>query len=177
MNITTSKYLECRRHRGTSESASEKIIKEYNEDLLRRYPWLRITSKYDYTGEFIDPDAYEYTWADAIPSGWRLAFGDQMIEELDQLIKKYNVKDYSIDQIKEKFGELRWYDNGFPKEGRDEYNEWEDRHTELSCKTCIRCGEPAKHLTKGWIMPVCKECLSKSIHTKKDATPITVREG
>ena len=151
---------------------SREVVRCYNRDLLNRYPWLRITSKYTYTGELTDPNTCEYTWADDIPSGWRLAFGDQMIEELNRLIDKYDVKEYSIEQIKEKFGELCWYDSGFPKEGRDEYLAWEDKYTDLSYRTCICCGKPAKYRTKGWIVPVCKECLSRVNCTEENATPI-----
>ena len=68
-----------------------------------------------------------------------------MIEELNRLIDKYDVKEYSIEQIKEKFGELCWYDSGFPEEGRDEYLAWKDKYTDLSYRTCICCGKPAKY--------------------------------
>ena len=38
-------------------------------------------------------------------------------------------------QIKEKYGGLRWYDNGFPKEGYEEYKDWLYKYEDLSFKT------------------------------------------
>lgn len=176
MDISTEEYLHYYNSNDIEEVARKKIVESYNKDLLRRYPWLRITSKYMYTGELADPNTYEYTWADDIPNGWRIAFGDQMIEELDQLIKRYDVKDYSIEQIKEKFGVLCWYDSEFPERGRDEYFTWKDKYADLSYRTCICCGRPAKYRTKGWIIPVCKECLSKVNCTEESATPIVTQK-
>ena len=134
------------------------VTEEYNKDLLEKYPWL--TPYNVWTGEPLEDYDYEYTLADDIPRGWRIAFGDQMIEELDQLLKKYNLeKEYRITQIKEKYGALRWYDNGFPEEGWEEYMDWLCKYEDLSFRTCIRCGKPAIGLTKGWIMPLCKDCM------------------
>ena len=140
------------------------VIEEYNKDLLEKYPWL--TPYNVWTGEPLEDYDYEYTLADDIPRGWRIAFGDQMIEELDQLLKKYNLeKEYRIVQIKEKFGGLRWYDNGFPEEGYKEYTDWLHKYEDLSFRTCIRCGKPAIGLTKGWIMPLCKDCMKDTPYT------------
>ena len=109
MSISTEEYLHYCYSDGIKETDRKKVVEDYNRDLLNRYPWLRITSKYTYTGELTDPNTYEYTWADDIPSGWRLAFGDQMLEELNCLINKYDGKDYSIEQMKEKWWDLWLY--------------------------------------------------------------------
>ena len=135
-----------------------KLRKEYNKNLLEKYPWL--TPYNEWTGKPLENYNYECTWADDIPKGWRLAFGDQMIEELDQLLKKYNLEnEYRIVQIKEKYGGLRWYDNGFSEEGWEEYRAWLNKYEDLSFKTCMTCGKPAVGFTKGWIMPLCKDCM------------------
>ena len=68
-------------------------------------------------------------------------------------------KEYYLMQIKEKYGGLRWYDNGFPQEGFEEYRNWINKYEELSFKTCINCGKSAIGFTKGWITPLCKECM------------------
>ena len=133
-------------------------VGKHNKDLLERYPWL--TPYNVWTGKPLEDYDYEYTLADDIPRGWRIAFGDQMLEELDQLLKKYNFeKEYRIVQIKEKFGGLRWYDDGFPEEGWEEYKAWLYKYEDLSFKTCMSCGKPAIGFTKGWIMPLCKDCM------------------
>ena len=118
--MNTEEYVRC------SEDKNElSTVAKYNKDLLEKYPWL--TPYNVWTGEPLEDYDYEYTWADDISLGWRMAFGDQMLEELDQLLKKYNFEDkYRIVQIKEKFGGLRWYDNGFPEEGHKEYTDWLD---------------------------------------------------
>ena len=153
--ITTEEYLKIYY---SDEEEDIKLRKEYNKNLLEKYPWL--TPHNVWTGKIPKNFDYERTWADDIPDGWRLAFGDQMIEELDQLLKRYNIeKEYYLMQIKEKYGGLRWYDNGFPKEGYEEYKDWLYKYEELSFKTCINCGKPAIGYTKGWIFPLCKECM------------------
>lgn len=153
--ITTEEYLKIYY---SDKEQDIKLKKEYNKNLLEKYPWL--TPYNVWTGKLNEDYDYDHTWADCIPEGWRLTFGDQMIEELSQLLKKYNIeKDYSIVEIKEKFGGLRWYDNGFPKEGYEEYMNWIHKYEDLSFKTCISCGKPAIGYTRGWIIPLCKECM------------------
>lgn len=146
-------------------------IKQKNKELLEKYPWLYPVS--EYTGKPLEDYDYSFTWMDDIPLGWNIAFGKQMVEELGALLEKYNYQDeYSICQIKEKFGGLRWYDNGFPTEGYEEYKEWLDKYEELSFKTCIDCGKPAKYFTRGWITPICEDCAKEYEYTEKQLSPI-----
>lgn len=146
-------------------------IKQKNKELLEKYPWLYPVS--EYTGKPLENYDYSFTWMDDIPLGWNIAFGKQMVEELGALLEKYNYQgEYSICQIKEKFGGLRWYDNGFPTEGYEEYKEWLDKYEELSYKTCIDCGKPAKYFTRGWITPICEDCAKEYEYTEKQLSPI-----
>ena len=146
-------------------------IKQENKELLEKYPWLYPVS--EYTGKPLENYDYSFTWMDDIPLGWNIAFGKQMVEELGALLEKYNYQDeYSICQIKEKFGGLRWYDNGFPTEGYEEYKKWLDKYEELSYKTCIDCGKPAKYFTRGWITPICEDCAKEYEYTEKQLSPI-----
>ena len=115
----------------TSQISEEKKqkIKEYNKSLCEEYPFLIPTNKF--SGMRIteagsggywpgSPDSipeydYEYTEMDSMPDGWRIAFGDDLLKELkSELIKFDFLEDYRIEQIKEKFGGLRWYDSGTP---------------------------------------------------------------
>lgn len=238
-------------------------IKQFNRELLRKYSWLTPTNAW--SGKKITdccgPDGekgfwpgnldgnpeydYEYTWLDDMPTGWRLAFGDQMVEEINQELIKYNfVDDYRITQIKEKYGSLRWYDNGTPigklsesyediswrpsehngkcqpdydartqvlrDNGCDHYISFFDRanldmtneeisrynegavfyyklyeivekcelydiiskYEKLSYRTCIKCGKPAKWISRGWISPYCTDCAKKIIN--KDISESTL---
>ena len=61
---------------------------------------------------------------------------------------------YRVDQIKEKYGFLRWYDSFSTRRIQDIVS----RYEKLSARTCIQCGKPATKLSRGWIAPWCGEC-------------------
>ena len=132
---------------------------EKNRELCERFPFL--IPRNVFTDEK-DPDyeKYEYTELDAMPEGWRKAFGEQMCQEImDELVANDMVDSYRILQIKEKYGELRWYDNGFTTNGFDII----EKYSQLSRKTCIHCGKPATRITLGWISPFCDDCCPKNL--------------
>lgn len=98
---------------------------------------------------------YEYTLFDDIPEGWRKAFGLDMCREIkEELIENNYLDDYIILQIKEKYGTLRWYDNG----GSEKHWEIINRYEHKSSRTCIECGAPAEWISTGWISPYCGKC-------------------
>lgn len=77
--------------------------KEENKKLLERFPWLSLRD-----GE------YNLTYLDFLPPGWRDAFGIQMCEEIQAELEKFGwVDSYEVLDVKEKYGELRWYHSGF----------------------------------------------------------------
>lgn len=130
-----------------------------NKKLCRRYPFLiprnRWTGKIIWKVPEFETKKYEYTELDAMPTGWRTAFGEQMCEEIrKELIKNNCLNKYYIMQIKEKFGELRWYDLGGPAE----VEKIIDKYSKLSERTCICCGRPATKISMGWISPYCDKC-------------------
>ncbi len=150
----------------------EKTLKERNRELCERFPFLIPSSRWSgmriteageggyWPGE---PEAvpeydYEHTELDYMPYGWRMAFGEQMCEELKQeLLESGGQKAldaYRIVQIKEKYGMLRWYDNGNTQRGYDIIGKYEV----LSKRTCIMCGKPATRMATGWISPYCDSC-------------------
>ena len=101
-----------------------------------------------------------YTELDAMDHGWRKAFGVSMCKEIKRALKKAGcLRKYRIMQIKEKWGELCWYDAGAPKEVFDIIRKYET----VSYNTCIECGRPAKYRTTGWVEPYCEDCLPKSV--------------
>ena len=155
--------------------------KRRNMELCGRFPFLipsnrfsgkRITEAADggfwpgAPGDVPDYD-YEYTELDDMPDGWRKAFGEQMCRELmDELSANGLVDTYRIYQIKEKFGMLCWYDNGLTQRG----HEIVSKYCELSRRTCISCGKPAKWITTGWISPWCDGCVPE--HEARFAIPV-----
>ena len=132
-------------------------------------------------------------WGIECPIGWF-----HIIEQLCTILEFYNMeftKNYSIaivaDQVKEKFGTLRFYytvrnvdKNGMALADVQELTPEEENKIriakdhldmlaeqiineaeELTYNTCARCGVPLddknKVETKGWITYICKECDGK----------------
>ena len=145
----------------------KKQILMQNKKLCQRYPFL--IPRHIWTDavmwevpktDWRYTKPYSYTELDSMPTGWRHAFGKQMCEEIrEDLIKNNFLDKYRVVQIKEKYGELRWYDNGIPKDSKV----WDiiDKYTKLSRKICICCGRPATKISMGWISPWCDKCAEK----------------
>lgn len=131
---------------------------EHNKELIEKYPWL--LPRNCWTGEVVENYDYSFTELDDMPVGWRIAFGEQFCadiqHELDKL-KSEAAADFRVLQIKEKFGQLRFYTN-WVTEGIDEVIR---RYENLSERTCIQCGAPATKITTGWISPFCDKCAEK----------------
>lgn len=145
--------------------------KEYNKSLCDRFPFLipwnrwsgkKITESGDggyWPGEpnKIPEYDYEYTELDNMPDGWRIAFGEKMCEEIrEALIEDGDLNSYRVVEIKEKYGDLRWYDNGCRVGSR--VHDIVRKYEQLSAKTCAVCGKPATQVTLGWILPLCDDC-------------------
>ena len=143
----------------------KKRIKMENKRLCKRYPFLRPRNRFDDIIMWEHPKwdwryarPYEWTELDAMPDGWRKAFGKQMCEEIrNALIEENYLYKYRIVQIKEKYGSLRWYDWASSKKVQDII----DKYEEISARTCICCGRPATKISKGWISPFCDRCAGK----------------
>lgn len=116
---------------------------EENKELCKRYPFLKCD------------DEYESTWADDMPQGWWDAFGEMMCDEIKkELIRCRFLDEYEIIQIKEKWGMLRWYDNGIPEDCKV----WDiiSNYSTLSENICAVCGRPdVPVMTRGWMIPLC----------------------
>ena len=137
----------------------KKHLKQENKKLCERYPFLIIR---DWRTD--KPIGYDFTYLDDMPMGWRKAFGEQMCEEIREELINYNYLDkYRIAQIKEKYGELRWYDFGAPADSK--VYDIIDKYSELSKNTCIHCGRPATKISPGWISPYCDRCADRLSNT------------
>ena len=135
----------------------KKQIKMKYKHICKRYPFLIIRNwKTD------EPIEYPYTYLDDMPDGWRRAFGKQMCEEIRKVLIKGNyLNNYRVAQVKEKYGTLRWYDEGAPSSIYRELQDVIDKYEELSYRTCICCGRPATKISLGWISPFCDKCAGK----------------
>lgn len=137
--MTTKEYIEIyhkcpeKDHQYEGWEKDLEAMRNFNKELIRKYPWLeprnnwsgkRISVCAGHDGEEgfwpgdpkLHPEYnYEYTVLDDMPEGWRIAFGDLMCEEIDHELRRFDYQDkYEITEIKEKYGSLRWYDNGTP---------------------------------------------------------------
>ena len=148
-------------------------VKRRNKELCEKYPFLiphnrwsrkRITEAQDggyWPGspEEVPEYDWEYTELDDMPDGWRIAFGEQLCEDLKRELLAAGgqkaLEDYMVVQIKEKYGYLRWYDNGCTERW---YREILPKYEALSERTCLHCGKPAKFISAGWISPWCEDC-------------------
>ncbi len=130
----------------------DEVIRK-NKELVRKYPFLLPINLW--TNDALDDYDYSFTELDAMPDGWRKAFGEQMCEEIAEVLRRENyLNEYRILQIKEKWGFLHWYDNGAP----DGVNKVISKYEKISERTCIKCGAPATKISRGWISPWCNSC-------------------
>lgn len=140
----------------------KKKRKQYNKWLCERYPFLIPRNVWTDKAVWADTpkSAYDWTNLDSMPKGWKKAFGLQMCEDLREELVKYNFLDrYRVVQIKEKYGSLRWYDNGHPVGSR--IGEIIADYGYISENVCIGCGKlDVGIITSGWIYPVCRNCFN-----------------
>ena len=97
---------------------------------------------------------------------WGFECGDGWFNILDQLMgniqhhidwknkKEEVVAQVTLDQIKEKFGTLRFYYTG----GDDEISGMVRMAESMSGVTCEECSAPAKPHGPGWIRTICEPC-------------------
>ena len=148
----------------------EEKVKAKNKQLLEEFPFIRPRSWY--SGEPIDID-YTYTILDDMPTGWKMAFGEELCKELKEaLVKAGQLDNYQVIQVKEKYGYLHWYDNGGEITRRIL-----SKYEKISEATCCRCGKRATKMSLGWICPFCSDCaesLSKNGYMQfKDIEEVT----
>ena len=140
-----------------------------NKKLCERYPFLKHHPDWDYG---IPADyKYDRTFLDDMPKAWKKDFGIQMCEEIrNELIRCSTpetdwLNEYKVSQVKEKWGTLRWYDDGSPIGSTidDIVSKYEDR----SGMICICCGKPAMYETSGWVSYQCEKCFRKHELSRK----------
>lgn len=116
-----------------------------------------------------------HTELDTMEYGWRKSFGEDICKEIRNSILTTYIKNenpstifdkikcyykgirhlyhYRIEQIKEKYGSLRWYAYGDTEDTLKIISKYEN----ISENTCIVCGNPATYRSTGWICPYCDE--------------------
>ena len=126
---------------------------ELNKQMIEYFPFLMPRNRW--TGHIDNDFNYSYNEMDAMPDGWLIAFGYEMLCELrEALVNDSYLYKYIIMDIKEKYGTLRWYDAGSTAKVRYII----EKYCLMSAKVCQICGKPASHMTRGWIGYFCEEC-------------------
>lgn len=129
-----------------------------NYDLCVRYPIL--IPHHRGWGTVIKDYQYEYTELDAMPNGWKQAFGEQWAQEVQQALNLLpeSVRDkVYITDIKEKYGFLHTYFSYYT----DQLDKVIHKYSKLSQKFCIGCGKKATVFSTTWISPWCDDCCKK----------------
>lgn len=129
-----------------------------NKELIEIYPFLLPRNRW--TDEVDKEYDYSYTELDlGMEEGWIRCFGIPLLKDLKEILVKNNCfNSYRITEIKEKWGQLRWYDNGAPEEWQDHLYAWE-YISEHTCKNCGKFPVPMRY--DGWISPYCDECFQE----------------
>ena len=119
-----------------------------NRRLIEQYPFLLPWGT--------DSANFESTELDPMPTGWRIAFGEELCKEImEELTRNNCVDSYRIIQIKEKHGVLRWYSQG----GTERiHREIVPKYEKRSRRICIQCGQTATLVSLDWTAPWCDAC-------------------
>ena len=141
-------------------STDDELRKEYNIELVERYPWVVPPDRYDplYVHPQDTNPKYDYSWTmlDDLPDGWRLAFQDELCEEIQQEYEKLTPDQreaFYIVQTKEKFGGMRMYMSFYV----DSIEGIIEKYSRKSECLCVVCGKPATYISTGWICPWCDD--------------------
>ncbi len=80
----------------------------------------------------------------------------KLCQDLDPIIKKEGFIDFSVDQVKEKFGGLRFYTSY----GNEEIFDLIQKAEADSFKICEKCGKKGSGYVNefGWLKTLCKKC-------------------
>lgn len=114
-------------------------------------------------------------WLEEVPVGWW-----DLVEEACRRITailtshNYTVADFQTLQIKEKYGELRWYFTA-PDDCDREIDEVMEDILQRSSATCNRCGRAAEYISTDWILPWCHSCYQIYEQRKKLAGRPTIK--
>lgn len=120
----------------------------------------------------------KYLDPDDVPVGWKnwIILLDQ---DIQQLVDAGLIQNFKVEQMKEKFGELRLYfDADGDADSLSKLHDLIDDYAHVTSYTCAYCGTfPAEYQTTGWIYPVCEAHNWKANRVVKVAPFNPVRKG
>jgi hypothetical protein len=121
--------------------------KEITEEFAKRWPkW--------FGGLYGDPTKTCLAFGFECGNGWK----DLLWSLCEDIEKLEPSESFSVEQVKEKFGGLRFYVYG----ASDAIFKRIDQAEEQSLQTCENCGETEGVTSEGtWVTTLCKECRKK----------------
>lgn len=121
---------------------------ELEEKLMKRFPFMEAKS-------FLDGERLGHCVPCECSDGWYelIYYLCKEIEILYEL-KNKDVMSLNIEQIKEKYGKLRFYVGNYI----DGVMEIVNKYEALSTKTCEVCGKEGKLTGKRWVRTLCEDC-------------------
>lgn len=131
-----------------------------------RYPFILswVPFRSDGSSWRADNPSFSSTLLCCMPAGWRAAFGLEFSEDIRTLLESSADPDtafdsYRVEQIKEKYGSLRWYDGGVASDIFENMNDLNNSYEALSSRTCCDCGSfQDVRVDRGYIIPICESC-------------------
>jgi hypothetical protein len=96
--------------------------------------------------------------------GWGFSCGDgwyKLLEDLSEELKPF--EEVVAEQVKEKFGGLRFYIGPVNQENSKQVYDIIEKYETLSYKTCEVCGTTGKRRPGGWVKTLCNECFKREM--------------
>lgn len=153
--------------------AKQRIVKMTNDDYQKKIEKLYT----EFPLCFPQPPICGFT----IGPGW-FEIVRNLCSKIEKILTENNEHEFSIDQVKEKFGGLRCYWGGYTPEDILEQIELLITDAEIQCsKTCETCGAPGTLRTDIWMRTICDNCeqeriRNRSIEMRKSAILIKAKE-
>ena len=82
----------------------------------------------------------------------------KLCEDISEILKGYPEFDFRVEQIKEKFGGLRFYPGALGQDLFDPITDLISAAEQESYKVCEDCGAPGEIREGGWIRVLCEKC-------------------
>lgn len=95
---------------------------------------------------------------------WGISIGPGWFKIVDTLCKQLSKfgDEVVAEQVKEKFGGLRFYINKVSEKNYVEINKYIEEAEIKSMETCETCGEPGRRKGTGWVKTICDRCDDQS---------------
>ena len=134
----------------------QRLLRLYFSDFKKIIKYNKLRSKFSFLPPVHYPQHSIELFGLECGDGWYdLIYNlSGQIEDLVKKLPRKQRKHFHVDQIKEKFGTLRFYMRSSTDEMEDQISKAED----ISAKTCETCGSPGKTLsTGGWWYTSCEK--------------------